>query len=179
MDETPNSDQPSTDDPSASVERTVGAEIRTQVAERLGGPRGSVETALPIVVFTVVFVVADEVLPALVVGGVAALVALAVRLVQGSSTRFARNGLVGIAVAAVFAMAMGRAEAAFLPNIIQNAVWALVLGASIVVRWPLAGFAIGAVLGDTVGWRDSPAIVRLSNRLTLVLLVPMVIRVAV
>lgn len=160
-------------------ERTVEAEVRAKMAEAVGGARGAVETALPLVVFTIGYVIVDELRLALTLAGVAALIPYGIRWIQRSSTRFVRNGLAGIVVAAVFALAMGSGEAAFLPGIIQNAAWALALSASIGLRWPLAGFLIGAVLGDLIAWRDIPAIVRLSNLLTLVLLVPMVIRVAV
>ncbi len=160
-------------------ERTVEAQVRAKMAEALGGPRGAVESALPLVVFTVAYVVVDELRLSLALGGVAALIGYGIRLMQRSSTRFARNGLAGVAVAAVFGLVMGSGEAAFLPGIIQNAAWAVALGGSIVLRWPLAGFLIAAVLGDSVAWRDNPAIMRLSNQLTLVLLVPVVIRVAV
>lgn len=164
---------------SAGGERTVEAEIRTKLAEGLGGPRGSFEAAFPLLVFTLVYVVTDQLRPAIMIGVGSALIPLAVRLVQRSTMRFVGNGLIGIVIAAVFATATGRAEAAFLPNIIQSAIWVLVLGGSILVRRPVAGFVIGAVLGDTSGWRDDPALVRLANRLTLVLLAPMVVRVAV
>lgn len=158
---------------------TVEGEIRARLGAELGGLRGSLETSLPVVVFTVVYVATDELQPS-VVGAVAtAVVAYGVRLVQRSETRFVRNGLVGILVAAALALFTGRAETTFLPGIVQNGVWALLLGGSVALRWPLAGFVIGEVLGDRTGWRDDPAIVRLSDRLTLVLLAPMVIRLAV
>jgi hypothetical protein len=158
---------------------TVEAEVRARVAEQLGGARGSVETVLPFALFTLVFVLSEDVGLSVGVGIGVALAMYALRLVQRASTQFVRNGLVGIGIGAVFALASGRAETAFLPGIIQSAAWALGLGVSILVRWPAAGFLVGAVLGDTTAWRDDPAIVRLSNRLTLCLLVPMVVRVAV
>lgn len=165
--------------PVADGETTVEAEVRAQIVESLGGRRGALETALPIVAFTVAYVLTDEVRPAVAVGVGSAVVLLLARLAQRSPTRFVRNGLLGIAVAAVFAMATGRAETAFLPGIIQNAAWAVVMAGSILVRRPLVGYVIGGVLGDPTGWRDDHALVRLGNRLTLVLLIPMVIRVAV
>ncbi len=176
---TPGLPSPSRSHETSPDERTVEAEVRARIAEALGGPRGAVESALPLLVFTTAYVVNDELRLALTLGGVVAVILYGIRLIQRSSTRFVRNGLAGIVVAAVFALAMGSGEAAFLPGIIQNAAWAVALGASIILGWPLAGFLIGAVLGDSVAWRDNPAIVRLSNQLTIVLLVPMVIRVAV
>lgn len=158
---------------------TVEGEVRARLAAELGGVRGSLETAFPMVVFTVAYVVTDELRPSVVGAVVAAVGAYGLRLVQHSQTRFVRHGLIGILVAAALATFTGRAETAFLPGIVQNGVWAMLLGGSVVLRWPLAGFVIGTVLDDRTGWRDDPAIVRLSNRLTLVLLAPMVIRLAV
>ena len=160
-------------------EPTVESAVRAHLAALLGGPRGGLEAALPIALFALAYVVMDGLRPAVVLGAGSALLLLAVRLVQRSSTQFVRNGLVGIAIAAAVAMATGRAETAFLPGIIQSAAWAAGLGASVLVRWPAAGFLIGGVIGNATGWRDDPSIVRLSNRLTLVVMVPMVVRVAV
>lgn len=130
-------------------------------------------------VFTVAYVVSDDLRASVAASVAAAVVAYGFRLVQHSQTRFVRHGLIGILVAAAVASLTGRAEAAFLPGIVQSGVWALVLGVSLVVGWPLVGFVVGTVLEDSTGWRDDPAIVALSNRLTLVFLVPMIIRFAV
>jgi hypothetical protein len=158
---------------------TVEGEVRARLGAELGGLRGSLETSLPVVMFTVVYLVTDELQPSVVGAVAAAVVAYGLRLAQHSETRFVRHGLIGILIAAVLATFTGRAETVFLPGIVQNGVWVLVLGGSLALRWPLAGFVIGEVLNDRTGWRDDPAIVRLSNRLTLVLLAPMVIRLAV
>lgn len=165
--------------PAEGVEQTVEARVRAEVSRQLGGPRGSLETALPIAAFALVFVLTDEVPPAAAAGIGLALALLGVRALQRSSLRFVRNGLFGIAAAAAVALVTGRGEDAFLPGIIQSAVWAAGMAVSIVVRWPLAGFVVGSVLGDPTSWREEPAIVRLSNRLTLVLLLPMLLRAGV
>jgi hypothetical protein len=158
---------------------TVETLVRARLAAMVGGPRGGVEVALPIALFTLVFVVVDELRPAVVAGLAVAVVLFVARLAQRSSTQFVRNGLVGMGVAALVATATGRAEDAFLPGILQSAGWAVVLAVSIVVRRPAAGYLIGAVLGDPSGWRHNAAVVRLGTKLTLVLLVPMIVRVAV
>lgn len=164
---------------SARPEATVEGEVRARIAEQLGGPRGAVEAVAPFAVFTLLYVLTGDVRSAVGVGFGAAVALLVVRRVQGTSTQFVRHGLFGIAMGALFAAISGRAETAFLPGIISNAAWIAVLGLSIVVRRPVVGFVVGTVLGDPTGWRGDRAIVRLSNRLTLVLLVPMVVRVAV
>ena len=50
---------------------------------------------------------------------------------------------------------------------------------SVLARWPLVGLMIASVTGDLTSWRQDPAIVRLCSRLTWMLAVPCLIRVAV
>ncbi len=158
---------------------TVEAELRRRVTAEFGGLRGALEIALPLVVFTIANVASIELTASLVAGGVAAVGAYALRLLQGSSTRYARHGLIGIAIGAVVVTATGRAQDAFVPGIVENGVMALLLGGSLVVRWPLIGFLIGTLLDNTTQWRQHPALLRLADRLTLVLLAPLLIRLVV
>lgn len=153
--------------------------MRQRLASELGGARGSIEAALPIAVFTVVYLTTDDVPTAAIVAVGVAAAAFALRWWQGSPTRFVGNGLLGIVIAAVVATATGQAEAAFLPGILTSAAYAVVLGGSVVVRRPIAGLVIGAVLGDMTAWRRSRPVRRLADRLTLVLAAPMALRVAV
>lgn len=163
----------------AGVQTTVETEIRARISGWLGGPRGSLETAVPFVAFTVAFVVTDELVPAIVIGITSSVVLLGLRLAQRTSTQFVRNGLFAIAFSAVIATVTGRAEAAFLPSIVQSTAWAVVFGVSILVGRPVAGYLIGAAIDDRAGWLHDPAIVRLANHLTLVFMVAMSVRVAV
>jgi hypothetical protein len=159
--------------------QTVEGEVRAELARRLGGLRGSVETAAPLVVFTVAYLTTDDTRTAVLSALTAAAVAYGLRLLRRSETTFALQGLVGIVVAAVFVSITGEAESAFLPGLLQSGAWALLLGVTLLVRWPAAGFVIGAILHDLTGWRCNPAMFRLANRLTVVLLAPMVIRLGV
>lgn len=158
---------------------TVEGEVRARVAAHVGGLRGSLETSLPVVIFTIVWLITQALQLAVSAAVVGAVVAYLARRAQGSETRFVGQGLFGIVVAAAIAGFTGRAENVFLPGIIQNGLGALVLAGSLAARWPVAGFVIGEVLDDRTGWRDDAGIVRLSDRLTLVMLAPMVIRFAV
>ncbi|RCV49482.1 DUF3159 domain-containing protein [Marinitenerispora sediminis] len=160
-------------------EQTVEAVIRGQLAKALGGKRGMAEAAVPTIAFTGTYLLTTELRTALWLGVGAAVLLAAIRLVQRSSVQFVVNSLFGIGIAAVFALRSGQAEDAFLPGIIYNAVYALVLIVTILVRWPAIGLLIGAVTGDPAGWRANPAILRLSSRLTWLLVLPCVVRVAV
>ena len=162
-----------------SGEATVEAAVRHQLATALGGRRGVVESALPTLVFTVAYVSSDELRLALGLAAATAILLVVIRLAQRSSVQFVVNSLLGIALAAFFALRSGRAEDAFLPGIIYNAGYATVMLASIILRWPVVGFMIGSVMGDPTGWRSEAAVVRLCSRLTWLLLLPCLVRVAV
>jgi len=138
-----------------------------------------VEGAVPTLGFTVTYLVSHHLRLGLSVGIGLAVVLLAVRLVQRQSVQFVVNSLVGIAIAAVFASRTGKAEDVFLPGIIYNAAYAVAMVLSVVIRWPLVGLMIASVTGDLTAWRQDPAIVRLCTRLTMILALPCILRVAV
>lgn len=158
---------------------TVEALVRAQLARALGGRRGVVEAAVPTAAFSLGWVLTDALAPSLAIGLGCAVVLLAVRLLTRQTVQFVLNALIGIVIAAAFALRTGRAEDAFLPGILYNAVYAVALAGSVAVRWPLMGLLLGAVTGDLTGWRSDPAVVRMTGRLTLVLAAPCVLRVLV
>ncbi|MFC5748590.1 DUF3159 domain-containing protein [Actinomadura rugatobispora] len=162
-----------------SAHDTVEAAVRAQLSKALGGVRGMVEAAVPTIGFTATYVVTHEVRTAVTVGIGAAVLLLAVRLVQRSNPQFVLNSLLGIAIAAFFALRSGKAEDAFMPGILVNAGYGVAMLVSILARWPVVGFIIGSVTGDPTGWRSDPQILRLCSRLTWILLAPCVLRVVV
>ena len=162
-----------------SAHDTVEAAVRAQLSKALGGIRGMIEAAVPTIGFTATYVITHEVRTAVFAGIGAAVLLLVVRIVQRSNPQFVLNSLVGIAIAAFFALRSGRAEDAFVPGILLNAGYGAVMLLSIVTRWPLVGFIIGSVTGDPTGWRSDPGVLRLCSRLTWLLLAPCVLRVVV
>lgn len=153
--------------------------VRAQLSNAMGGVRGIAEAAIPTISFTLTYVITDEVKLALGVGIGMAVLLVAIRLLQKSDVKFVLNSLFGILIAAMFAARSGKAEDAFLPGIIYNAVYSVVIVGSILARWPLLGFLVGQVTGDPTGWRQNPALVKLCSRLTWLLAVPCIVRVLV
>jgi hypothetical protein len=166
---------------------TVESVVRLQLAKALGGKRGMLEAAMPTIAFTVSFLSTRDLRLALIISVSAALVLLAVRLVQRSSPQFVINSLVGIGIGALFAYrsaqgggdASDNALAYFLPGIIYNAGYAVVMTGTIIVGWPVVGFMVGSVAGDPTAWHRDSQVVRLCRNLTWMLILPCVIRVAV
>ena len=172
---------PPTSDPRPQIvdAATVEDVVRARLSQALGGRRGLVEATLPTIGFTLAYLPTRELRPALLLGVGLAVVLLAIRVVQRQPVQFVVNSLFGIAIAAFVASRTGRAEDVFLPGIVYNAVYTVLLALSILVRWPLVGLMIASVTGDLTSWRDDPAVVRLCSRLTWILVVPCAIRVLV
>jgi hypothetical protein len=166
---------------------TVEAVIRGQLSSALGGRRGMLEAAVPTILFTVTFVSTKQLELSLVVSLSAALALLAVRLFQRSNVQFVLNSIFGIGIGAFFAWrsaqaggdANDQALAYFLPGIIYNAAYALVISASVLLRWPVVGFMVGSVTGDATAWRRDSQMVRVCSQLSWLLVLPCVARVAV
>jgi hypothetical protein len=163
----------------AAAHDTVESVVRAQLSKALGGVRGMIETAVPTIGFTATYLLTKDLKLGLWAGAGAAVLLLVLRIAQKSTPQFVLNSLVGIGIAAIFALRSGKAEDAFLPGIIYNAGYAAIMILSIVVRWPVVGFIIGSVTGDPAAWRRDPGIVRLCSRLTWLLLIPCLLRVVV
>lgn len=171
------SSKPEEEPPVAAL--TLEALVRTQLSKALGGTRGMIESAIPTLGFTVSWIVARDLHLSLLIAGGLAVVLLLFRIVQRSTVQFVLYSLFGIAIAAIFALRSGRAEAAFLPGIIYNGVYALLFAGSALIRWPLVGFTIGGVTGDLTAWHKDRHVVSLCSKLTWLLAVPCITRVLV
>lgn len=176
--------------PNAGLEPTldtVEAVVRHSLAKALGGRRGMIEAAVPTLLFTMTWLTSKEMQLALIVSLTAALAMLGLRLIQRSSVQFAMNALFGIGLGWLFVTMSARsggsaddqALAYFLPGLLYNTGYAVLLGVSAIVGWPLVGFMVGSVTGDPTAWRKDKQIVRLCSKLTWVLVAPCVIRVAI
>ncbi len=178
--------EPATPTETASVE-TVEAVVRRQLTQALGGRRGMIEAAVPTIAFTALWLTTRELNLALAVSVSTAVLMLVVRLVQRSSMQFVVNALVGIGIGWLFvarSAASGGSEqeqalAYFLPGIIYNSGYTVVLAVTCLIGWPLVGFMVGSVTGDPTAWHQDKQIVRLCTRLTWLLVLPCLLRVVV
>ncbi|GAW52193.1 MULTISPECIES: DUF3159 domain-containing protein [unclassified Nocardioides] len=181
-------DQPVPDTrPGGTSIASVEAVVRAQMSKALGGRRGMVEAAVPTILFTVCWLTTRELRLALVVSLVAAAAMLAVRLVQRSTVQFCLNAIFGIGIGWLFVVLSARrggsaddqALAYFLPGIIYNGAYTIVLALTCIVGWPLVGFMVGSVTGDPTAWHRDRQVVRLCTLLTWLLTIPCLIRVVV
>lgn len=166
---------------------TVEAVVRSQLARAMGGRRGMVEAAVPTITFTFTYVATKQIEVAIGLSVAFAVVMLVVRLVQRGTVQYVLNALFGIGVGCFFVWLGGRnggdesaqALAYFLPGLLYNAGYAVMMVLSILARWPVVGLLVGAVAEDPLEWRKDRQVVRLCSQLTWVLVLPCVLRVLV
>ncbi len=159
---------------------TVEHLIRERLTEAVGGWRGSLETALPVVAFVGVWTVRQDLREAVIAAGLVVAVVAVLRLIHRSTLRHVFTAAIATAIAAWFAMRSGRAQDAFLPGILWNLGSAVIVTALNLARWPVVGFLLAAADPrsgeDPVAWRRSAAVVRVCQRLTWVLIATYLIR---
>lgn len=163
--------------------QTVEELIRHRLSTALGGWRGSLETALPTVAFIAVWSWRQELTLALWCAVGVAVVLAVVRLVQRSSLQHVLGAVIATGLAAFFAMRSGKAEDAFLPGMLLSGGYLVGTVISILARWPVVGFLVGAgdprAAEDPFGWRRDKGMVRVCSRLTWVLVALYVVRLSI
>ncbi|GAA2170478.1 DUF3159 domain-containing protein [Agrococcus versicolor] len=158
---------------------------RESLADLLGGGRAAIEASIPPAAFLAGWL-AGAALPgslALWLGCGAAIVAsVAIAIVgvaQGRRPRAVVIGLLAVVVAALVAAYTGQARDFFLIRLLTNGASALAWAASIVVRWPLLGLIVGAVVGTRARWRRDPVLLRAYQRASWIWVLQYVVRLAV
>jgi hypothetical protein len=168
--------------------RTVEEVVRKQLGDALGGGRGMFEAAVPTIAFTVLFLTLHDLRLAIMISVGCAGVLLVIRLAQRSSPQFVLNALFGIGLGALFAWRAAKgggdageqALAYFLPGLLYNLGYGVVMVFTVLIGWPLVGFIVGSVAGgDPTAWHADRTVVRLCSRLTWLLALPCLLRVVV
>ncbi|EAP98865.1 hypothetical protein JNB_01815 [Janibacter sp. HTCC2649] len=166
-----------------SAAETVEELIRHRLSAALGGWRGSLETALPTIAFIALWSWRQDLKLAVWTAVGVAVVLAVVRLVQRSSLQHVFGAVIATGLAAFFAMRSGKAEDAFLPGMLISGAYLVGTLVSILVKWPVVGFLVGAgdprVAEDPFGWRRDAGMVRVCSRLTWVLVALYVVRLSI
>jgi hypothetical protein len=156
--------------------RYVEEFVRYQLSQSLGGARGMIESALPFIAFTIAWVIARQLYPAIAAAVVTALLLALIRLIQRQSIKYVVQAVIPTVIAALIATRTGRAQDVFLPGILYNGALAVLSLVTVAIRKPLVGFIIGAAVGDPTGWARDRGLVNMTSKLTLVLAVPYITR---
>src|SRR5512132_3166368 len=129
--------------------RYVEEFVRYQLSQSLGGARGMIESALPFVAFTIAWVIARQLYPAIGAAVVTALLLALIRLIQRQSIKYVVQAVIPTVIADLIATRTGRAQDVFLPGILYNGALAVLSLVTVAIRKPLVGFILGAAVGDS------------------------------
>jgi len=141
--------------------------VLLSMLDQVGGVGAAVDSALPAVVFALVYAVSGRSLTTAVWAAVGVGVALlAFRLVRREQTRNAVGGFLAVALAAGLALVTGRASAYYLVSLLRSAFLMIGYTVSIVVRYPVIGLLVGAARGRPTAFRNDPHQLRAYSRAT-------------
>lgn len=157
-----------------------GERVSSQgVLEAIGGWRGVFEAVVPGAVYLGVYTFTQDPRVSAIAPAILALIAVAIRLVRREPLASAFSGALAVGVCVLATLVTGRGEDYFLPGFWTSGAWAAGLLVSLLVGWPLIGFAFGALRGDFTAWRSEPALKRAATVCTLIWFAMFVSRLAV
>ena len=112
----------------------------------LGGWRGLVDSALPSLLFVIIFVLQNNLNLALISSVVAGVILLVIRLVERKSLTQVVGGFFGLLVSVFLTWRTNDASNFFLTGIITNLVYGVALFISLLVKRPLLGYLVGSLV---------------------------------
>jgi hypothetical protein len=137
------------------------------VLEGMGGKLGIAETILPSVLFGSSFAITGQALIAVSLAGGTSALFIVYRLITRRSASSALVGALAVGFAAWLALREGgQVVDYFIPGVITNAVYAIALLVSILVRWPLIGVLVELLRGQGTLWRKDRKIVTVYSLVT-------------
>lgn len=132
----------------------------------IGGWRGLIDSALPSMLFMVIFVfqknLNNALISSLALGGVL----LVIRLIERKSLTQVFSGFLGLSISVFLTWRTKDASNFFLTGIVTNAIYGFFLLISVLIRKPLIGYLVGSLIGDTTGWLKHPLLVRAYTTVT-------------
>ena len=130
------------------------------LSKAIGGWRGLVDSALPSMLFILIFVFQQDLNNALIAALILGGILLLIRLFEKKPLTQVISGFVGLSISVLITWRTKDASNFFLTGIITNAVYGFALLISVLIRKPLIGYLVGSLVGDTSGWLKHPLLVR-------------------
>ena len=132
----------------------------------IGGWRGLIDSALPSMLFIVIFVFQKNLNNALIASLALGAVLLVIRLIERKSLTQVFSGFIGLSISVFLTWRTKDASNFFLTGIVTNAIYGFFLLISVLIRKPLIGYLVGSLVGDTTGWLKHPLLVRAYTTVT-------------
>ncbi len=132
----------------------------------IGGWRGLIDSALPSMLFIVIFVFQKNLNNALIASLALGGVLLVIRLIERKSLTQVFSGFLGLSISVFLTWRTKDASNFFLTGIVTNGIYGFFLLISVLIRKPLVGYLVGSLVGDTTGWLKHPLLVRAYTTVT-------------
>lgn len=132
----------------------------------IGGWRGLIDSALPSMLFIVIFVFQKDLNNALIASLALGGVLLVIRLIERKSLTQVFSGFLGLSLSVFLTWRTKDASNFFLTGIVTNGIYGFFLLISVLIRKPLIGYLVGSLVGDTSGWLKHPLLVRAYTTVT-------------
>ncbi|MFM1986990.1 MAG: hypothetical protein RIS18_1207 [Actinomycetota bacterium] len=132
----------------------------------IGGWRGLIDSALPSMLFIIIFVFQKDLNKALIASLILGFILLIIRVFERKSLTQVLSGFLGLSISVFLTWRTKDASNFFLTGIITNAVYGFFLLISVVIKKPLLGYLVGSLVGDTTGWLKHPLLVRAYSTVT-------------
>ena len=132
----------------------------------IGGWRGLIDSALPSMLFIVIFVFQKNLNNALIASLALGGVLLLIRLLERKSLTQVFSGFLGLSISVFLTWRTKDASNFFLTGIVTNGIYGFFLLISVLIRKPLIGYLVGSLVGDTSGWLKHPLLIRAYTTVT-------------
>ena len=155
-------------------------DVRHPLNVLLGGPWGAVESMAPTVLFVLAYFASGSNLTVAVVVALGVAVVLAgIKIARREKPIRVLSGLVGVAIAALFAAYQDDPLGFFQIRVLANILSALAFAGSILIKRPLMGVIIGPVMGTGMRWRQDPDLLKAYSRVTWLWAILSLVRAAI
>jgi len=146
----------------------------------LGGPWGAIESMAPTVLFVLAYFASGNNLSVAVgVALGAAIILAAIKVARREKPVRVLSGLLGVAIAALFAAYQDDPLGFFQIRVLANVLSALAFAGSILIRRPLMGVIIGPIMGTGMRWRQDPDLFKAYSRVTWLWAILSLVRAAI
>jgi hypothetical protein len=134
---------------------------KTSVLGAVGGWLGIIESILPAMLFVTVLSISKNTVAAVVSAVSVSAFFLILQLIRKKPLTQAIAGAIGIGISAFLPLREGgQAADYFIQGFFTNAIYGSVLLISVIIRWPIIGLLVGALLGDAKSWRKDKVLAR-------------------
>jgi hypothetical protein len=155
------------------------ASDKEKVLSAFGGKKGILDSTVPSVIFLLSYNITKNLELCMLISVVFATVLLLLRLIRRDKLIHSVSGFIAVAFCGLLAWKTGKPSDYYQPSLWKNSAFLLVYLISIIVKWPVIGVMLGAILGENLAWRKDPRRLRAYTNATWIWFALFAIRLAI